>query len=82
MLFLTKAYDKYHRRICAKTISYYLSKKHIEATLDSIAGGNTDLVGTLGTHNIFPISTYTFEITDKIKYICLIRRFYRGTYFR
>lgn len=37
-----------------------------EAILDSIARGNDDLIGTLRTHNFFPISTYASEIADKI----------------
>jgi hypothetical protein len=38
-----------------------------EAILDSIARGNTDLVETLRTHNIFPISTYASKIAEKIR---------------
>ncbi len=38
-----------------------------EAILDSIARGGTDLVETLRTHNIFPISTYAFKIAEKIR---------------
>ena len=36
-----------------------------EAILDSIARGDTDLVGTLRTHNIYPISTYALKIDNK-----------------
>ena len=37
-----------------------------EAILDSISRGNADLIGTLRTHNIFPISTYASKIADRI----------------
>jgi hypothetical protein len=37
-----------------------------EAILDSIARGNADLIGTLRTHNIYPISTYALKIADTI----------------
>jgi hypothetical protein len=35
--------------------------------VDSIARGNADLIGTLRTHNIFPISIYASKIADKIR---------------
>lgn len=37
-----------------------------EAILDSIARGNDYLIGTLRTHNLFPVSTYASKIADKI----------------
>ena len=38
-----------------------------EAILDSIAKGDAELVGTIRTHNIFPISTYASIIAEKIR---------------
>jgi hypothetical protein len=32
-----------------------------------MARGNAELIGTLRTHNIFPISTYASEIADNIR---------------
>ena len=40
-----------------------------KAIIDSIARGNADLIGTLRTHNIYPISTYAFKIAEKIREI-------------
>ena len=40
-----------------------------KAIIDSIARGNTDLIGTLRTHNIYPISSYASEIAEKIREI-------------
>jgi hypothetical protein len=40
-----------------------------KAIIDSIARGNTDLIGTLRTHNIFPINTYASKIAEKIREI-------------
>ena len=38
-----------------------------EAIIDSIARGNADLIGTLRTDNLFPISTYAWKIADTIR---------------
>lgn len=38
-----------------------------EAIIDSIALGNTNLVGTLRTHNLFPICTHAWKIADTIR---------------
>ena len=40
-----------------------------QAIIDSIARGEADLIGTLRTHNIFPISTYAVKIAEKIREI-------------
>ena len=40
-----------------------------KAIIDSIARGDADLIGTLRTHNIFPISTYASIIAEKIREI-------------
>jgi hypothetical protein len=40
-----------------------------ESIIDSIAQGDANLIGTLRTRNIFPISTYASKIAEKIKEI-------------
>lgn len=40
-----------------------------EMIIDSIARGNSNLIGTLRTHNIFPISPYASKIAEKIREI-------------
>lgn len=40
-----------------------------KAIIDSIARGDADLIGTLRTHNIFPISIYASKIAEKIREI-------------
>jgi hypothetical protein len=44
-------------------------KYNSKTILDAMARGNADLINTLRTHNIFPISTYASIIAEKIREI-------------